>query len=101
MELSDCPAIHPQVATTMVADQALVILADDGDVTVFNPVGSRIWSLIDGVSTIGAIAGAITAEYNTELSVAQKDVLEFLASLVELRAVVLRPTSNRPGGEAE
>ncbi len=84
-------SLHPQVATTIVDDRALVILADDGVVDELNPLGTRIWSLIDGTRTVGEIAGVIMAEYDVSPEVAMCDTAEFLQTLADAHAVVLSP----------
>ncbi len=42
------PAYSAQVATRIIDGAAVVILADAGEVNVINPVGTRVWELIDG-----------------------------------------------------
>ncbi len=81
--------LHPQVASTVVDDQAVVILADDGVVNVLNPLGTRIWALIDGARTVGEIAQVIEDEYDVSPEVAVRDTAEFLQALADARAVVL------------
>jgi hypothetical protein len=93
MTHTDYPALHEQVAATVVDDHAVVILADDGIVNVLNPLGTRIWALIDGRRTVGDIAAVIASEYDVRPEVAQLDTAEFLQTLVDTRAVVLQPTA--------
>ncbi len=94
--LHDQVSLHPQVAATIVDDRAVVILADDGVVNTLNPLGTRIWSLINGARTVGEIAGVIAAEYDVTPEVATHDTTEFLLSLANTRAVVLSPAPPAP-----
>jgi hypothetical protein len=53
-----------------------------------NGVGARIWELIDGHATIDEITSAIVREYEVETPQAKADVVEFLAQMKEIGAVV-------------
>ncbi len=90
MKTNQYPVLHPQVASRTVEEQAVVVLSDAGEVTVLNPVGTRVWELIDGKRSVGDIADAIVAEYGAAAEVVRRDVQEFMQGLVELRAVELR-----------
>jgi glutamine phosphoribosylpyrophosphate amidotransferase len=93
MTHTDYPVLREQVAATVVDDYAVVILADDGIVNVLNPLGARIWALIDGRRTVGDIAAVIASEYDVRPEVAARDTAEFVQTLVDTRAVVLQPTA--------
>ena len=84
------PAPHPQVGARVVDGEAVVILADSGNVNVFNPVGTRIWELADGTRSVRQIADAIAAEYDVTPEVALQDVTEFVQKLVETLALTLQ-----------
>lgn len=94
MEVSKYPVPHDQVAARIIDEQAVVVLADSGEVNVFNPVGTRIWELIDGKHTIQQIADAIHAEYDVSAEDALSDVHEFVGKLVQANAVTLRDRSD-------
>lgn len=86
--------LHPQVAATVVDGQAVVVMADSGQVTVLNEVGTRIWELIDEGHNLGEIIQAIMAEYEVTPETAQQDTEYFINRLVEIQAIVLRqPTA--------
>ncbi len=95
MELDKYPRRHAQVAARVMGDQALVVLADSGEVNVFNPVGTRIWELIDGKHSLQEIVDAIVSEYEVERNQATEDVVEFVGELVKANAVTLE---DRPLG---
>lgn len=83
------PAPHPQVASRIVDGEALIVLADSGEVTVLNEVGSRIWKLADGSRSVAEIIETIAAEYDTTPQQAQQDVESFVRELVENQMLVL------------
>ena len=84
------PMPHPQVAVTVVDGQAVIVMADSGQVTVLNEVGTRIWELSDGNHSVEEIIQAIMAEYEVTPEAAEQDAEDFLNQLVEIQAIVLR-----------
>lgn len=89
MEIDKYPVPHDQVAARIIDDQAVVVLADSGEVNVFNAVGTRIWELTDGSHTIQQIADAIHSEYEVSQEDASRDVQEFMQKLLEAQAITL------------
>lgn len=83
------PAPHPQVAWRMIDGEALLVLADAGEVAVLNGVGSRIWQLADGSRSIDDIITVIVAEYDTTADEAGRDVVDFIEQLVKEHILVL------------
>jgi Coenzyme PQQ synthesis protein D (PqqD) len=89
MQVNKYPVPHAQVAARIIDDQAVVVLADSGEVNVFNAVGTRIWELVDGTRTVQQIADAIHSEYEVTPEEAQRDVEEFIGKLIEANAITL------------
>ena len=56
-------------------------VGDLDSVYVFNAVGARIWSLIDGSRDIDSIVAIIGSEYDVESDVVRSDLEELLGSL--------------------
>ncbi len=52
-----------------------------------NEVARRIWELLDGERSVGQIADAIVAEFDTSPEEAEADTLEFLQELEQVGAV--------------
>jgi hypothetical protein len=80
------------VVTRKVGDESVIVpvrshVADLDAVVTLNPVGARIWELMDGSRDLAAIAGAICEEYEVEPETAQADVDEFVRSLEEAKLV--------------
>ncbi len=90
MEAYKYPAPHPQVAARIVDGSAVIVLSDSGTVTVLNEVGTRVWELIDGARSVGAIAQTIESEYEVSLEQATQDVDELLQQLLDAQAIVLK-----------
>lgn len=87
---SQYPTPHPQVAARIADDEAIVVLADSGEVTVLNAIGTRIWELADGTRTGQQIVEAVLAEYDVSRERAQQEVEAFLQQLVDAQALVLQ-----------
>ncbi|MCP3982454.1 MAG: PqqD family protein [bacterium] len=59
----------------------MVVDSDKALVHVLNPVGNRIFAMLDGTHTLDAIAAAVAEEFNVPAEQARQDVEAFLAEL--------------------
>lgn len=80
------------VVARKVGDESVIVpvrshVADLDAVVTLNPVGARIWELLDGRRDLDTIAGTICEEYEVELDAARADVDEFVRSLEEAKLV--------------
>jgi hypothetical protein len=79
-----------------IADEFILVpvthnIGDLARMYTLNGVGSRIWELLDGKgNTVGEIVSVLTAEFEVETPEAEADVMEFLAQMEEIGAVVTR-----------
>lgn len=98
MDLTKIPTPHPQVAARTVDGSAVIVLADSGEVTVLNEVGTIVWELIDGRRSVQDLAAAVAAQYQISLDQAEQDVTAFLTTLIEASALTLAdpPAPHRP-----
>ena len=85
--LSECPALHAQVAMQIVDGLAVIVLADSGEVLVLNATGTRIVELMDGKRSIAELAAAIESEYQVAAPEALSDVEDFLQVLFDAGAL--------------
>jgi len=60
---------------------AMVVVPGRAEVQILNPVGTRVWSLIDGERSVLQIIEALTGEYDVDEDQLERDVREFVASL--------------------
>jgi hypothetical protein len=80
--LPDRPRRNADCAYREIGDEGgLVVLPGRSEVKVLNPVGLRIYSLLDGTRTVEEIVDAVTAEFEVPEDAARKDVQEFLGEL--------------------
>lgn len=82
------PVYHPRTASRIFDGEAVVITPAENITRMFNPVGSRIWELIDGRRSIGQIVDLLIDEYDVNPERARRTTLDFFAMLEEKRLVV-------------
>lgn len=93
------PVRHPDVAWRS-WDGEVVILApaglhqaagdglSDGAEHDLNEVGSRIWELCDGNRSVREMAQALVEEFEVDVATAERDAVEFVASLLSTRLLL-------------
>ncbi len=81
------------VVTRIIAGEKLIVpvrgqLADMRNIYTVDPVGAFIWDGIDGTRSLEELRDRITAEFDVEEAVAEKDLMEFMAQLTSSGLVV-------------
>jgi hypothetical protein len=72
---------NKDVAWRIIEGEAILISAEDSMLHSLDEVGTRIWELADGSSTVKEIAQKIFDEYEIDLETAENDVAEFVTNL--------------------
>lgn len=72
---------HPHAAARNYDGKALIIVPGLGEYNILNPLGTRVWELIDGNRGMSDIVRAIVDEYDVEPEAAEADVREFIEDL--------------------
>jgi hypothetical protein len=75
------------IAWRMVDEEAVLVNVKQDKVIHLNPVGSFIWSKMDGQASIQEIADAVVEEFEVDLETALEDCLYFARCLLEQGAV--------------
>ena len=73
-------AVQEQVSTTL-DDEAVILNLKDGVYYGLNPVGARIWDLIQESRTVGEIRNIILEEYEVEPERCEQDLVQLLNEL--------------------
>lgn len=60
-----------------------------------NPVGTRVWTLLDGGATVDGVVGAISAEFEADPDEVTRDVDELLAELMA-RGLLIAERADTP-----
>lgn len=87
--MSDKPKRHGEVRYSIVPEGALVVHHRRGELKTLNPVGGFILDLLDGSRSVEEIVDRVTAEYQVERAVAERDTMAFLEELVRHEIVAL------------
>jgi hypothetical protein len=82
-------AKSPKTAWQIIEGEAVLLSMDTKVLRGLNPVGSRIWELIDGQRSLEEITGVIVQEFEVAPGVAVRDVQAFIQSLLD-RGLVTR-----------
>jgi hypothetical protein len=81
---SERPKRHPDTAFRAVGDEGgLVVIPGRAEVKVLNPVGIKIFSLLDGTRTPAEIADAVLEEFDADRDAVLRDIDAFLDELRE------------------
>ena len=78
------PRRHPDTAFRPVGDEGgLVVIPGKSEVKVLNPVGIKVYELLDGEHSVETIVEAVTSEFEVSVEDAAKDVGDFIEMLRE------------------
>lgn len=83
MELSihDSLAIRPDVVFRQLDEEAVLLDLKSGKYFGLNEVGARIWQLVAEARPLAGILDTLEAEYSSERSVLERDLLELAGEL--------------------
>ncbi len=76
-------ALSPDVRFRRVAEEAVVLAQDQGEVLVLNEVGTRVLELIDGRRAAEEWLPGLLAEYGVEEAALRSDVARYLGELLD------------------
>ena len=77
------PTPTPDVVGQRMENEAVIVTAASGTVTVLNDVGARIWELADGQRCVADMVAIICGEYAADPAQVQADTLAFVTELVD------------------
>ena len=92
--LDTCFARENDLVTRDVAGEIIIVpikghVGDLEGVFTLNELGTMIWELINGQTTVSELVEAVRSEYDVGVEEAEKDVVDFLRSLED--AGLIRP----------
>lgn len=83
------PKRRDDVAGRVIGGEAVVVTPSDSQVHELNPVATFIWERCDGTRSGLAIAAEITAEFDVQAEMAERDLVGLLRTLCEKGLIVL------------
>jgi hypothetical protein len=88
MEVSSgLPCRSERTAFRVVQGEAVVMVVERRELHRLNPVGSRVFELCDGSTSVDAIVDAIVREFDVDVTTARADVDQFIAELASVGAI--------------
>jgi hypothetical protein len=76
------PKKHSKTAWRTIAGEGVILSLDTKVLRGLNPVGARVWELIDGQRSLDAMAQQIAQEFDVEPARALADVERFVQELL-------------------
>ena len=73
----------PTTASRVIEGEAVILSMETKVLRGLNPVGSRIWELIDGQRSVEEIVGVIVKEFDVEPARADEDVRGFVQEVLD------------------
>lgn len=77
------PAKAPTTAWRIIEGEAVILSMETKVLRGLNPLGSRVWELIDGKRSMDEIVGQIVREFDVEARQADEDVRRFVQELLD------------------
>jgi archaellum component FlaC len=81
----------PTTAWRIIEGEAVILSMETKVLRGLNPVGSRVWELIDGRRSVEEITHVIVEEFEVSLQEATRDVREFVQTLLDKGLVTRVP----------
>jgi len=91
MKRTDIPVQAPGVISQIIDDEAVLVSPDEAMVRVLNPVGSRIWALVDGRRTAADLLAILSAEYQVAPAQLETDLTAFCDDLASRGVLRITP----------
>lgn len=73
----------PTTAWRIIEGEAVILSMETKVLRGLNPLGSRVWELIDGKRSMDEIVGQIVREFDVETRQADEDVGRFVQELLD------------------
>ena len=83
MNLSDKVSIPPQVMARTVGDETVILDLASGTYFGLDPVGARIWELMEEGKTLSEVCGQMLEEYEVSRDDLERDVLRLAQELTD------------------
>jgi hypothetical protein len=87
-------ASKEQVSCELSGEAAILNLTS-GVYYGLDPVGARVWSLLQEPRLVGAIRDALTAEYDVDANGCERDLVALLRDLAAARLIEVRDAPTR------
>ena len=93
MSNTEVPRRSERTAFRVVSGEGLLMVIDRRELHRLNAVGTRVFELCDGITTIAGIVDAIATEFEVDVTTASGDVQRFLSELNAAGAIGFRESA--------
>jgi hypothetical protein len=80
--LDSIPHQNPNAVGHVVDEQAVVVIPEQGNVKVFNEVGTLIWGSINGMRSIRDIVSLVCEAFAVDAATAEQDTMAFITEIL-------------------
>jgi hypothetical protein len=87
---SDVVCVAAAQLSSCVGDETAILAVDKGAYYGLDPVGTRIWTLLQSPVSVHEIGAAVVREYDVDEETARADLLALLARLHEAGLIDVR-----------
>ena len=92
MKLTECLSQSPDVVSREVAGETVLLHLESGLYFGLDEVGSLIWRSLEGESrSVANLCDVVSAEFDMASLLVEKDILAFVASLIDQGLVETKP----------
>jgi hypothetical protein len=77
--------------SSVLDDEVVILNTNTGKYFNLNPVGSRVWEIIETPSSIEAIVNQIMDEYSVDRDRCQSDIIQLTGKLLDADLVKVHP----------
>jgi len=81
---------NEEIISTDMDEETVMMSVELGEYYGVNPVGSRIWKLLDKPVLVSEICRTLQAEYDVQPGQCQTEVMEFVSKLLEKKLIVIK-----------
>ena len=82
-----------KIAWRVIDGQAVILSLEDKQIRGLNPVGTFIWELLDGKTSLDQIEQNVLEEFNVDLAEVREDIQEFIKSLMKNEMIYFKNPS--------
>jgi len=79
---------NPEMLSSDMDGEKVMMSIENGEYYGLNPIGSRIWELIEQPKTIDKLISILTDEFDVTPEICENDVLAFLKELLEKNLII-------------
>lgn len=81
---------NPEMISSDMDGETVMMSIENGEYYGLNPIGSRIWELIENETTVDAVINTLLVEYEVGMEQCKNETLEFLHKLLNNNLIIVK-----------